>query len=82
MNTLNRPKWALLCEAPDKWEAHFIRGRLEAAGIPVHIIQEAVAELYGITHGSLAAVKILVPKNDLETARALLAAPPEPDDEQ
>lgn len=79
MNTSNGPRWALLCEVPNKWEALFIQGSLQSAGIAVYISSEAVAELYGITHGSLAFAKIYVPEDDLEAARKVLASAPEPD---
>lgn len=82
METTKSTNWKLLCEAPNKLEAVFIQGRLQAEGISVHIVSEAVAELYGITHGALAAVKIYVPQQQLEAARAVLAQqpPPPPED--
>lgn len=79
MDTSHGPRWTLLCEAPNKWEALFIRGSLQSAGIAVHIVSEAVAELYGITHGSLAFAKIFVPEADLQRAQEILAADPEPE---
>lgn len=74
MNT--RSRWTLLCEASDKWEAYFIQGRLQSAGIAVHVVTELLAELYGITHGTAASAKIYVPESDVVAAREVLASEP------
>lgn len=81
MTNFSDAKWQLLCEASNRLEAIFIKGRLEAEGIPVHIVSEAVAELYGITHGWLALAKVYVPGDRLQSARAILeeSPPPPPD---
>lgn len=75
MNTPDGARWTLLCEAPNKWEALFIQGRLQSAGIAVHIVSESAAELYGITHGTLALAKIYVPESSVQAARDVLAEP-------
>lgn len=75
-------RWQLLCKAPNKLEALFIQGRLQAEGIPVHIVAEPAAELYGVTHGTLALARLYVPENALEVARSILAEqPPLPPDD-
>lgn len=62
-------------------EALFIQGRLQSEGIPVHIVSEAAAELYGITQGDLAAARLFVPSQHWEAARQLLEEdPPDPPD--
>lgn len=74
MTKKDSPQWTLLCTIPDRWEAHFIRGRLQAAGIPTHVVTEAAAELYGITYGPLAATKLFVPQKSLAQARSVLTS--------
>lgn len=65
--------WQLLRIAPNPMEAAFIQGRLESAGIPVQLSGESLAELYGLTFGDLAKVKIYVPEERLTEAEQLLA---------
>lgn len=48
-------------EAANSMEAHVVKGRLESEGIPTLIRGEALATIYGLTAGNLAAVKVLVP---------------------
>lgn len=73
MNTPTR--WRLLCTASNSIEAALVQGRLESAGIPVQRSGEAVAEVYGLTFGDLARVRIFVPEPWLAEARRLLEAP-------
>lgn len=64
--------WALLCTAPNQIEAHFIRGILESAGIPVRLAGEAIAHIYGVTTGHLAQTRLFVPVRLLQEARHVL----------
>ena len=77
---------AVVYTANGEMEAHGIRTALEAAEIPVHLNFEAAAKLYAVTVDGLGAVKIMVPLDRLEEARAIIETPaelvgdlPEPD---
>lgn len=63
-----------------------VKSRLEAEGIPVQVWQEGVATAYGFGVGPLVKADVLVPENDAEAARAIVAElnaidPPAPEDE-
>src|SRR5690606_16600176 len=68
-------RWRLLCTASNSIEAALVQGRLESAGIPVQRSGEAVAEVYGLTFGDLARVRIFVPERWLAEARRRREAP-------
>jgi len=59
--------------------AEVIRGRLEAAGIPVLLQYESLGLIMGLTADGLGEVKILVPEDCVEEARRVLATPAEID---
>jgi hypothetical protein len=49
-----------------------IKGKLEAAGIPVLLDYESAGPVIGITVNGLGEVRLLVPQNRAEEARALI----------
>jgi hypothetical protein len=53
-------------------KAQLIKGRLEAAGIPVLLDYESVGRVMGITVDGLGEVRILVPHDRAEEARELI----------
>ncbi len=59
-------------EAANLMEAQVVKGRLESEGIPALIRGEALATIYGLTAGNLAAAKVLVPAPLADKAMALL----------
>ena len=61
-------------EAANLMEAHVVKGRLESEGIPTLIRGEALATIYGLTAGNLAAVKVLVPAPLADKAITILFA--------
>lgn len=61
-------------EAANIMEAHVVKGRLESEGIPAIIRGEALATIYGLTAGNLAAAKVLVPAPLAERALEVLFA--------
>ncbi len=67
--------------ANGEMEAQGIRSALEAAGIPVELQIEAATKLFAVTVDGLGAVKVLVPAHRLEEAKAIIATPAEPVDE-
>ena len=72
---MNDLEWEVLEEAAGRLEAEAIRSLLEAEGIRVELIQEAVGHLiYPVTVDGLGRVQIFVPKRQIEEARAWLKA--------
>lgn len=61
-------------DAANLMEAQVVKGRLESEGIPALIRGEALASIYGLTAGNLAAAKVLVPALLAEKAVAILFA--------
>jgi hypothetical protein len=53
-------------------KAHVIRAKLEEAGIPVLLDYESIGPVMGLTVDGLGEVRILVPKEYAEEARALI----------
>jgi ribosomal protein L12E/L44/L45/RPP1/RPP2 len=64
--------------ANGEMEAQALKSVLEAAGIPAELDIEAAAKLFVVTVDGLGAVKIKVPADRVEEARAVLATPAEP----
>jgi hypothetical protein len=62
----------IVWEAANLMEAYVVKGRLESEGIPALIRGEAVGAIYGLTAGSLAVVKVLVPAPLVDRALTLL----------
>lgn len=60
-------------EAANLMEAQVVKGRLESEGIPALIRGEALAAIYGLTAGNLAAAKVLTPAPLADKALALLS---------
>lgn len=60
-------------DAANLMEAQVVKGRLESEGIPALIRGEALATIYGLTAGNLAAAKVLVPAPLADKALALLS---------
>lgn len=66
--------WVVAYVARNALEAEIVRGRLASDDIPVALRGEAIASVYGLTHGPLAEVEVLVPEPLLERAQELLAS--------
>ena len=65
----------LVYTASGEVEAESIRSALEAAGIPVKLGLEPATRLFAVTVDGLGAVKVLVPEDRLEEARAIIETP-------
>jgi ribosomal protein L12E/L44/L45/RPP1/RPP2 len=63
--------------ANGEMEAQALKSVLEAAGIPVELDIESAAKLFVVTVNGLGAVKIRVPADRAEEARAVLSTPAE-----
>jgi len=53
-------------------EAHLLRMRLEAAGIPAYLRDENMTQLWGFAGPDLGGVKVEIAEEDVEAARAVL----------
>lgn len=62
---------------PTLLEAEMARGRLEAAGIPVRLLDAGTVGVAQILSDAVGGVKVCVATEDLEEARAILQAPAE-----
>jgi hypothetical protein len=59
-------------------EAQGIKTALDAAGIPTELKIASATKLFPVTVDGLGAVRILVPRNRLEEARAIIETPASP----
>ena len=71
---MDEMKYVKLTEVNGRWKADIIESLLEAHGIDVELIQEAVGSIYGITVDGLGLVQVFVPRAMLGEARELLKA--------
>lgn len=70
MDTL---KWEVLVEIQGRLEADLLESYLEANGIDVELIQEAIGHsVYPVTVDGLGRVQVFVAKNNVWEARKLL----------
>ena len=70
---MSNQKLVLAAKIHGDVHAEIIRGLLEAQDIPVMIAREGAARALGVTVGSLGEIEILVPEQNLEDARAIIA---------
>ncbi len=56
------------------YEAHLIKGRLEAEGIPSVLTNENMASLYSGLISAFTGIDILVNEDDLEQAKEIIGA--------
>jgi hypothetical protein len=68
----------VVCTTNGEIEAQTIRSALEAAGIPAELRMEAAGTLFAVTVNGLGAVRVVVPSDRLEEARAILENPASP----
>ena len=66
-------EWQIIGEVYNQDEAQFIGGLLSTAGIPVKLDRETLGNIYGLTVGPLAAIRILVPSERAGDAEIILA---------
>jgi hypothetical protein len=66
--------WEVVDEVPGDLQAEILRGLLEAQGLQVWLSQEGIGHsVYPVTLGTMGRVQILVPQEQSQAARALLA---------
>jgi hypothetical protein len=65
--------WEVVDEVQGDMQAEILRGLLEAQGIKVWLSQEGIGHtVFAVTIGSMGKVQILVPNDQIQTARTLL----------
>ena len=83
MNELSRPAqgsddnsqpWWVVFETHNVGEAHIVAGRLQSEGIPTQILTYAGGAALGITIGMFGEIRLLVPAQEAERARNILAS--------
>ena len=70
---MDEDRWKEICSVAGMTYAKIIEGRLEAEGIPSTLKYEAAGVIYAITVDGLGEVKILVPEEEWERAKTILA---------
>ncbi|MFQ6015074.1 MAG: DUF2007 domain-containing protein [Anaerolineae bacterium] len=68
----DEPHLTQVYTASGQWEAYVIKGKLESQGIPVLLKYESAGIVFGITIDGLGEVRIWVPTEMAERARAIL----------
>jgi hypothetical protein len=71
--TLEDIQWAKFWETPGILSAEVIAGRLRAEGIPAWVWQQGAGTAMGLTFGPMGRGHVMVPEEQLETARRIMA---------
>ena len=71
---MDEMKWEKLADIYGRLEAEGIKSFLEAEGIQVELIQEAIGQLIPTNYDAFGLVQIFVPKEQFEEARTLFEA--------
>jgi hypothetical protein len=71
---MDEMKWEKLAEIYGRLEAEGIKSFLEAEGIQVELIQEAIGQLIPTNYDAFGRVQIFVPKEQFDEARNLYEA--------
>jgi len=64
--------WVSIFESGTDYEADIVRDRLDTAGIPAVVLDQR-DHAFNLTHGALARVRVMVPPEQAEKARRVLA---------
>lgn len=73
------PNLTVIYSSAGLMKAQVIKSKLEGAGIPVLLDYESVGPVIGITVDGLGQVRVLVPRDRAEEAKALIEERPEED---
>ena len=69
----DKPGLVTVCTASGQLQAQVFKTKLESAGIPVLLDYESAGVVLGITVDGLGEVRVMVPEDLAEEARALLS---------
>lgn len=72
-------RWTVVYVEQGLLRAQVIKALLESAGIPVLLKYESAGPVIGLTVDGLGKVEIMTPAFHADEARALIEAPPPPD---
>ncbi len=75
-----QPGLVEVCVTSGLLQAEIIKGKLETNDIPALLEYESLGPVMGLTVDGLGEVRVLVPEDKVETARALLEEVEEDDD--
>jgi hypothetical protein len=75
-----QPGLVEICVTSGLLQAEIIKGKLEVNDIPVLLEYESLGPVMGFTVDGLGQVRVMVPEDKVETARALLEEVEEDDD--
>lgn len=73
MDTSN--EMVVLTSYPDIWEAEIVLGRLLAEGIDAQLRDQHIVSTNWLYSNAVGGVKVIVPRDQLESARSLLEQP-------
>lgn len=74
--------WEIVFRAAGTHEAELVRGYLETQDIPVNLEYESAGKVYGLTMDGLGEVRIWVPIEYAEAAKALIEERTRPREEK
>lgn len=66
-------KWMVIAQYSFPYEAHIAKARLESVGISAHIENEHTINMYWLYSNALGGVRVLVPDEQVDTARYLIS---------
>lgn len=66
-------EWVKFWETPGSLSAELIAGRLRSEGIPAWVWQQGAGAALGLTYGPMGRGHVMVPEEDLEAARMIMA---------
>lgn len=69
---MDEMKWVKLADVYGRLEAEVVKSFLEADGVEVELIQEAIGQLIPTNLDAFGQVQVFVPKDQFEHARELL----------
>ena len=78
--TVEEINWAKFWETSGSLSAEVIAGRLRAEGIPTWVWQQGAGAAMGLTFGPMGRGHVMVPEDQLENARRVMAIDHTPDD--
>ncbi len=76
---LEKPGYEVVAAAANTFEAQFLAGALQDEGIPTHVDEDHLADEFAMSQKmmGLQKVRVMVPKDRLDDARAIIAALPD-----
>ncbi|MDH5506218.1 MAG: hypothetical protein OEZ02_03230 [Anaerolineae bacterium] len=70
---MSKRDWQVIDEVPGELQGELIKAFLEAQGILVHLSQEGLGRIYGLSATPMGIVQILVPTDMVEDGKKYIA---------